>query len=68
MTAACRPPGETGTFIRCVGLRHPLELGRSYPLKLVFEHGGVVDADIDIDFERAPLPVMAASSVLPSIN
>lgn len=67
---------ETGTFIRLVGLKHPLELGRNYPLKLgrnyplklVFAHGGVVDADIDIDFERAPLPVTAASSALPGIN
>lgn len=44
---------ETGTFIRLVGLKHPLEIGRSYPLKLVFERGGVVDADLDIDYERA---------------
>ncbi|MES2100380.1 MAG: hypothetical protein V4569_11215 [Pseudomonadota bacterium] len=68
MTAACRPPGETGTFIRRVGLKHPLQLGRNYPLKRVFEHGGVVDTDIDIDFERAPPPVTAASSALPSIS
>lgn len=59
---------ETGTFIRLVGLKHPLELGRNYPLKLVFAHGGVVDADIDIDFERAPPSVTAASSALPGIN
>jgi copper(I)-binding protein len=59
---------ETGTFIRLVGLKQPLELGRNYPLKLVFEHGGVVDADIDIDFERAPLQVTAASSALPSMS
>jgi copper(I)-binding protein len=55
---------ETGRFIRLVGLKHPLELGRNYPLKLVFEHGGVVDADFDIDFER----VTAASSALPSMT
>lgn len=44
---------ETGTFIRLLGLRHPLGVGRSYPLRLVFERGGVVDADIDVDYERA---------------
>jgi copper(I)-binding protein len=44
---------ETGTFIRLLGLRHPLAVGRSYPLRLVFERGGVVDADIDVDYERA---------------
>jgi copper(I)-binding protein len=43
---------ETGTFIRLMGLRHPLEVGRSYPLRLVFEKGGAVDADIDVDYER----------------
>ena len=59
---------ETGTFIRLTGLKHPLELGRNYPLKLVFQHGGVVDADIDIDFERAPSLVTAASSALPSMT
>ena len=44
---------ETGTFIRLLGLRHPLGVGRSYPLRLVFERGGVVDADIDVEYERA---------------
>lgn len=52
------PPGretvlsETGRFIRLTGLRHPLQLGRSYPLTLVFERGGAVAADIDVDYER----------------
>jgi copper(I)-binding protein len=44
---------ESGTFIRLVGLRHRLEVGRSYPLTLVFERAGVLQADIDVDFERA---------------
>ncbi len=44
---------ESGTFIRLLGLRHPLGVGRSYPLRLVFERGGAVDADIDVDYERA---------------
>jgi copper(I)-binding protein len=42
---------ETGRFIRLTGLRHPLQIGRSYPLKLVFERGGAVAADIDVDYE-----------------
>jgi copper(I)-binding protein len=44
---------EGGTFIRLLGLRHPLELARTYPLKLVFEKGGVVNADLDVDYERS---------------
>ena len=43
---------ESGAFIRLMGLRHPLDVGRSYPLRLVFEKGGAVDADIDVDYER----------------
>jgi copper(I)-binding protein len=43
---------ETGLFIRLLGLTQTLEVGRSYPLRLVFEHGGAVDADIDVDYER----------------
>ncbi|MEP7057817.1 MAG: copper chaperone PCu(A)C [Caldimonas sp.] len=43
---------EDGRFIRLVGLKHPLELGLSYPLTLIFEKGGSVKADIDIDRTR----------------
>ena len=43
---------ELGTHVRLVRLQHPLELGRTYPLKLVFEKGGVVNADFDVDYER----------------
>lgn len=52
------PPGretvlsEAGRFIRLTGLRYPLQLGCSYPLTLVFERGGTVAADIDVDYER----------------
>ncbi|MCV2359857.1 copper chaperone PCu(A)C [Paucibacter sp. TC2R-5] len=42
---------ETGTFIRLTGLKHPLELGRSYPLTLVFEKGGRIEADLSVDYE-----------------
>ncbi|MGK2899952.1 MAG: hypothetical protein ACSLE9_14925 [Burkholderiaceae bacterium] len=44
---------KSGTFIRLLGLRHALGVGRSYPLRLVFERGGAVDADIGVDHERA---------------
>lgn len=43
---------EKGTFIRLSGLNHPLEVARSYPLVLVFEKGGVVNADLSVDYER----------------
>jgi len=41
---------EGGRFVRLLDLRHPLEVGRSYPLTLVFEQGGVVDATLTVDF------------------
>ena len=43
---------ESGNFVRLLGLRQPLELSREYPLKLIFEHGGVVHADLDINYDR----------------
>lgn len=46
---------EEGTHIRLVGLEHPLLIGRSYPLKLVFEQGGVVDAQLNVDYLRTLL-------------
>jgi hypothetical protein len=45
---------ESGTFIRLVGLKQPLEIARTYPLRLVFEHGGTVDADLSVDYEHEP--------------
>ena len=42
---------ETGTYLRLVGLRFPLEVAREYPLQLVFEKGGVVDATLSVDYE-----------------
>ena len=41
---------EFGTFVRLVGLQHRLEVARSYPLKLVFEHSGTVNATLTVDF------------------
>ena len=52
------PPGqdtllsEAGTHILLTGLTVPLEVGRQYPLQLVFEQGGVIDATLSIDFAR----------------
>jgi hypothetical protein len=43
--------GEDGTFIRLLGLKKPLELGRFYPLRLIFDQSGVVDAAVDVSYE-----------------
>jgi copper(I)-binding protein len=43
---------ESGVFIRLTGLKQALMLGREYPLTLIFEHGGALSADMDIDFTR----------------
>ena len=43
---------ETGTYLRLVRLTQPLEIGRAYPLKLVFESGDVVAATLNIDYMR----------------
>ncbi len=42
--------GEDGLFIRLVGLKQALELGRSYPLRLVFAQGGEVNATLDVAY------------------
>lgn len=41
---------EDGTFLRLLDLKHPLEVGRSYPLILVFERAGTVSTTLSIDF------------------
>ena len=41
---------EHGTYLRLVGLKLPLEVGRSYPLKLTFEVGGIVAATLSVDY------------------
>ena len=43
---------DAGTFVRLLGLKHPLELGRSYPLRLGFAIGGVVDGVLSVDYGR----------------
>lgn len=42
---------EAGIHVRLTGLKHPLELGRTYPLTLRFAHGGEVAASFDVDYE-----------------
>jgi len=44
---------EGGTYIRLTGLRFALEVAKEYPLTLVFEKGGVVQADFDIKYDSA---------------
>lgn len=44
---------EQSVHLRLTGLRQALELGRSYPMKLVFEHGGIVQAQLNVDFPAA---------------
>lgn len=44
--------GEQGTFVRLLGLQHPLYVGRTYPMRLHFERGGIVSADLSVDFGR----------------
>ncbi len=41
--------GETGIHLRLTGLNHPLEIARTYPLRLIFEKSGAVEADLSID-------------------
>ncbi|MDP1902475.1 MAG: copper chaperone PCu(A)C [Rubrivivax sp.] len=43
---------EAGLHLRLLGLKHPLEVARSYPLLLRFEKGGVVDATLNVDYAR----------------
>jgi copper(I)-binding protein len=41
---------EDGVHLRLVGLRMPLHEGRSYPMRLIFAQGGLVNASLSIDF------------------
>lgn len=44
---------EQGLQLRLTGLRQSLELGRSYPMQLVFESGGILRASLNVDFDSA---------------
>lgn len=41
---------EQGLHIRLTGLTAPLQVGRTYPLELTFAEGGVVLAELSVDF------------------
>ena len=43
---------EAGPHIRLLGLRHPLEVAREYPMDLIFERAGVVQARLSVDYTR----------------
>ena len=42
---------EAGLHLRLSGLTQPLLLGRSYPMRLVFEKSGVLHAELNVDYE-----------------
>lgn len=44
---------ETETYVRLTGLVHPLPVARTYPLQLAFAKGGVINATLNVDYERA---------------
>ena len=41
---------ETGTCLQLIGLKQALAVGTSYPLQLVFEQAGVVNASLTVDY------------------
>lgn len=43
---------DRGVHLRLTGLRHPLQTGRSYPLRLQFARSGDVLATLSVDYER----------------
>lgn len=46
---------EDRDFIRLTGIEEPLLIGRSYPLRLAFEKGGTVQAQLNIDYVQTLL-------------
>ena len=43
---------ETGPHLLLLGLQFALEAAREYPLKLIFERGGAVNATLSVDYTR----------------
>jgi copper(I)-binding protein len=41
---------EAGTYLRVLGLKFPLEIGREYPMTLIFSKSGSLKAALLIDF------------------
>jgi periplasmic copper chaperone A len=44
--------GDPGPHLRLLRLTQPLEVARSYPLRLVFEKGGTVKTVLTVDYAR----------------
>ncbi len=44
---------ESGTFLRVLGLKFPLQMGREYPMTLMFAKSGPLKAALLIDFSAA---------------
>lgn len=43
---------EAGTHLRLLGLRQPLEVGRAYPMTLIFERAGPLQTLLTVDYAR----------------
>ncbi len=43
---------ETGPHLKLVGLTFPLGLGTTYPLRLLFQKAGPVEAQLSVDYAR----------------
>ncbi len=44
---------EQGVHLRLFGLTQPLLIARTYPMSLWFEHGGELQAELNVDYEAA---------------
>jgi copper(I)-binding protein len=51
---------ESGVHLRLVGLKMPIEMAREYPLTLVFEKAGKLQAKLLVDFEAGTGPSIPA--------
>jgi hypothetical protein len=43
---------EEGTHVRLLDLKFALEVGREYPLTLIFAGGGVIQSSLSVDYAR----------------
>ncbi len=44
---------ETGVHLRLLGLTQALLIARTYPMRLIFETGGVLEAELNVDYEMS---------------
>jgi copper(I)-binding protein len=42
--------GEKAVQLRLTGLTQPLLMARTYPMRLIFEKGGVLEAELNVDY------------------